>query len=232
MIYDLRKVCDCRKSIPPNKRGTIVDLKNRENRGLSIVFWIVICAIVSAGGCGGKRQSPATKKELISRETELKTRVEQVERENEVLKKQIETLSVLPSGKRAEGVYKVQTIGIGNYTNIYDEDKDGKKETLIVYVSPTDETGDAVKATGEVNIQLWDLSKSGGEAMLGQWTIEPNELKKKWYSSMMSSRYRFTFDVSGVVEDYKAGRPGLTVRVNFVDYLSGRTFSEQKVIKP
>jgi hypothetical protein len=204
-----------------------------KKRAQVILIWVfVICAVVLAGGCGHKRAPATTKKELISRETELKIKLELVERENEQLKKQIETLSGLPSGKRAETVYKLQTIRIGNYTNIYDEDKNGTRETLIVYVSPTDETGDSVKAAGEVNIQLWDLSKSSGEAMLSQWTIEPNELKTKWYSSVMSSRYRFTFDVSGVVKDYKPPKAGLTVKVNFTDYLSGRTFSEQKFIKP
>ncbi len=197
-----------------------------------MAWGFVICAMVFSFGCGEKRQPTATKKELISRETELKGQLEQAERENEQLKKQVETLSGLPSGKRAEAAYKVQTIRIGNYTNIYDENEDGKKETLIVYVSPIDETGDAVKAAGEVNIQLWDLSKGGENAQLGQWTVEPNDLKKKLYSSVMSSRYRFTFDVSGVVKNYDAGSEGLTVRVNFVDYLSGRTFTEQKVIKP
>jgi hypothetical protein len=53
-----------------------------------------------------------------------------------------------------------------------------------------------------------------------------------WYNSLMSSKYRLSFDVSGIVKDYKAGTPGLTVKVNFIDYLSGRTFTEQKVIKP
>jgi hypothetical protein len=196
------------------------------------VYGFVICAMLIAGGCGGRNRARETGQKVVSEETLLKGRLERAEKENERLKKQVETLSELPLGKRAEAAYKVQTVRIGNYTNIYDENEDGKKETLIVYVSPIDETGDAVKAAGEVNIQLWDLSKSGNEALLAQWTLEPNELKKKWYSSMMSSKYRFTFDVGEVVKNYDAGSEGLTVRVNFVDYLSGRTFTEQKVIKP
>ena len=205
----------------------------KDIRAKAVLAWgIVICGMILSAGCAGKRQTVQTKPEVVSAETGLNVKLEQVERENERLKKQVETLSGLPSGKRAEALYKIQTIRIGNYTNIYKEEEEGEKEKLVVYVSPIDETGDAVKAAGAADIELWDLSKSGGEAMLGQWKIEPNELKKMWYSSFMSSGYRFSFDVTGIVKDYKAGTPGLTVKVNFIDYLSGRTFSEQKVIKP
>jgi hypothetical protein len=200
-----------------------------------IACGVVICVMVLAVGCGAKRrarEAAAVRPATASEETGMRSRMEQAEKENAQLKKQVETLGALPGGKRAEAVYKIQRIEIGNYTNIYKEEEDGNKEKLIVYVSPIDETGDSVKAAGEVKIQLWDLSKKENNALLGEWTVEPNELKKMWYNSLISSKYRLSFDVSGVVKNYKAGSAELTVKVNFVDYLSGRTFSEQKVIKP
>jgi hypothetical protein len=41
--------------------------------------------------------------------------------------------------------------------------------------------------------------------------------------------YRFTFDVAGKVENLD--KP-LTVKVAFTDYLSGRTFTEQFILRP
>jgi hypothetical protein len=78
-------------------------------------------------------------------------------------------------------------------------------------------------------VQLWDLNKKESESMLGQWQIEPNELKKLWLNSILGGSFRLVFDVSQTVK--KFDRP-LTVKINFTDYLSGRTFIEQKAIKP
>ena len=115
----------------------------KDIRAKAVLAWgIVICGMILSAGCAGKRQTVQTKPEVVSAETGLNVKLEQVERENERLKKQVETLSGLPSGKRAEALYKIQTIRIGNYTNIYKEDEEGEKEKLVVYVSPIDETGD------------------------------------------------------------------------------------------
>jgi hypothetical protein len=98
-----------------------------------------------------------------------------------------------------------------------------------VYVVPVDETGDDIKAAGAADVQLWDLNKKESEALLGQWQIEPNELKKLWLDSFLGGSYRLVFDVSQIVT--KVEKP-LTVKVNFTDYLSGKTFTEEFVIKP
>jgi len=73
------------------------------------------------------------------------------------------------------------------------------------------------------------LFHTADSAMLGQWTVGDEELKGLWYATMMKINYRLTFDIAGVVKDFS--QP-LTVKVTFTDYLSGRTFSEQHVIKP
>jgi hypothetical protein len=126
----------------------------------------------------------------------------------------------------------LQALKIGRYTNIYEEDGNsgtpGNKK-LIVYVVPVDETGDDIKAAGAADVQLWDLNKKESEALLGQWQIEPNELKKLWLDSFLGGSYRLVFDVSQIVT--KVEKP-LTVKVNFTDYLSGKTFTEEFVIKP
>ena len=46
---------------------------------------------------------------------------------------------------------------------------------------------------------------------------------------MLSSGYRLSFDAAGIVD--KFDKP-LTVKVNFTDYLSGMTFTEQFILRP
>ena len=92
-----------------------------------------------------------------------------------------------------------------------------------------DEYGDVVKATGLVEVQLWDLDKKEGQPLLGQWRVVPAELKKLWFATLITVNYRLSFNVAALVE--KFDHP-LTVKVKFTDYLSGKTFEEQRVIKP
>jgi FtsZ-binding cell division protein ZapB len=167
-------------------------------------------------------------KQLAQEKSELQRQIEQSEKENEQLKQQIQVLSSLPENVKLENLNRLENIKIGRYTGFFDKDDDGKKEKLIVYIQPTDEQGDALKAAGTAEVQLWDLNKTNGQAMLGQWKVEPDELKKLWFETLVSIYYRLTFDVADVIESLKEPP---TVKVTFTDYLTGKVFNEQKVIK-
>ncbi len=167
--------------------------------------------------------------QLKQEKTELTRQIERSENENEQLQKQILVLSGLPEEAKAENLYRLQRIKVTRYTNFYDKDKDGEKEKLIVYIQPLDEEGDIVKATGTVDVQLWDLNKEADQALLGQWHITPDQLKKLWFATVITINYRLTFDVADKIENIQEP---LTVKVTFTDYLTGKVFKEQKVIKP
>jgi hypothetical protein len=193
-----------------------------------------LLVLVFAFGCQkpdtAEKPSPLQQVEqLIAQKTELQSNLEKSQIENDRLKKQIDTLSNLPGEKKAESLYQLQAVKIGRYTNLYDEDKNWTKEKLIVYVQPVDEVGDIIKAAGAVDVQLWDLNKKESESLVAQWRIEPNELKKLWLNSMFSGNYRLTFDLPALEE--KADR-ALTIKVAFTDYLSGRTFTDQFILRP
>jgi hypothetical protein len=202
-------------------------------RGL--LFVVLLISLAFTLGCDSGTAGKSTSQQiqqLNAEKTELQNQLEQTRLENNQLKKQAEVLSTLPQDKRAGAIYHLKSVKIGSYTNFYDDDKTpgaaGKKK-LVVYVAPIDETGDPVKAGGTVEIQLWDLNKKEKEARLANWQVEPNELKTLWLAGIFSSSYRLSFDAAGIVD--KFDKP-LTVKVNFTDYLSGTTFTEQFVIRP
>ena len=202
----------------------------------SLLFVVTLISLAFVFGCDGQTAGKPTTaqqvQQLTAQKTDLQNQLEQTKTENDRLKKQAEAISKLPGDKRADAVYHLKSIKIDRFTNFYDKDKasgaTGKKN-LVVYVEPIDETGDAVKAGGAVEVQLWDLNKKENEARLAQWRVEPNELKTLWLSGMLSSSYRLSFDMAGIVD--KLDKP-LTVKVNFTDYLSGGTFTEQFIIRP
>ncbi len=207
--------------------------KTRPNAKCYTLYAILTgCLLILVGGCeNGNKKSPLVEQiqQLKQEKTELTRQIERSENENEQLQKQILVLSGLPEEAKAENLYRLHRIKIGGYTGFYDKDKDGQYEKLIVYIQPIDGEGDIVKATGAVDVQLWDLNKEANQALLGQWHITPGELKKLWFATMITINYRLTFDIADTVENMEEP---LTVKVTFTDYLTGKVFKEQKVIKP
>jgi hypothetical protein len=186
------------------------------------------CLLSIMAGCENGNPAKETKT-LKLENAELKSQIAQSKSENEQLKSRVQVLSNLPAGSKIEHLYDLQKIKITRYTNLYDRDKDGKKEKLLVYIQPIDEQDDIVKATGSVDVELWDLEKNDGEAKLGSWHVTPAELTKLWCATLITINYRLPFDVAGIItgEEKK-----LVVKVTFTDYPSGKVFKEQKIIKP
>jgi len=190
---------------------------------------LVACLLTWAAGCENAGSSPTAQIQTLKQEKkQLARQIEQSKAEAEQLKKQLEVLANLPPEAGLEGLYDLQKIKITRYTNFYDKDKDGKKEKLIVYIQPIDEEGDVIKAAGAVDVQLWDLNRENGEALLGQWHVKPDELKKLWFTTFITN-YRLTFDVADKIT---GDEESLVAKVIFTDYLTGKVFTEQKIIKP
>ncbi|UCF15180.1 MAG: hypothetical protein JSW59_17360 [Phycisphaerales bacterium] len=167
--------------------------------------------------------------QLTQEKAQLQEQIEQSKRENKRLKEQLQTLSGLPEDVRLEHMYSLERIKLGRLSGLFDKDDDDRRETLIVYVTPYDKDGDGIKATGSMNVQLWDLNEPEDQALLGDWDVSPGELKKVWFKTILAVNYRLTFDISDKVENFDEP---LTAKVTFTDYLSGRVFKDQRLIKP
>jgi len=193
-----------------------------------LVTAVLILGII----CGCQEQSQESWdhiKQLGSEKVTLKEQNEKLQSENEELKKQIKTLSAIDPEIRGEVVSVIKKIEIGKRSGLFDKDSDGIKEKLIVYVRPSDETGDTVKVPGSVEVKLWNLNKESSEAMLASWQLGPEEIKKLWAGTLMTNYYRFVFDVSGILDG--KGQE-LTVKIRFTDYIGGKTLTAQRVLQP
>jgi hypothetical protein len=211
-------------------------MKHQWNRSAGACAILAAATVLLAGcGIGSERKSAAEMKaqDLERQKATVNTELERCRIENRQLADQIRALSALPKEGR-ENLYELRAVKIAKYTNWYDQDEDGKREKLIVYFQPIDTVGDVVKAAGSVAVQLWNLNDPNSQAMLGQWQVQPAELRKLWYASIVTSTYRLTFDVPAApAQDLTAlqAQP-LTVRITFTDYLTGKIFHDQQVIEP
>ena len=191
----------------------------------------ILTFLILVTGCAnpnGKESLAVQIEQLTQEKTQLQKQIGQSEIENKQLKQQVQVLSGLPKEVMLENLNRLENVKIGRYTGFFDKDKDGKKEKLIVYIQPVDEQGDTIKAVGAVDVQLWDLNKTDGQALLGEWKVEPGELKKLWFATLVTINYRLTFEVADKIESLEEP---LTVKITFTDYMTGKVFKEQKVIK-
>lgn len=183
-------------------------------------------------GCGigsARKDTHEIKAQRIEREkTELMRDLQQARTENLQLAEQIKALSAIPADQRINP-YKLTNIKITKYSNFYDKDDDGKREKFIVYFTPIDPEGDAVKASGTVNVQLWNLDNLNGQALIGEWQIAPEQLRDMWFDTLVSASYRLVLDTPEALDILA---DPLTVKVTFTDYLTGEIFRHQQAIDP
>ena len=193
------------------------------------------CALMHfVAGCESTNAKIPLAEQIQTLRREKKDLARQIEKsnlENKDLKKQIRVLSDLPPGVKPENLYRLQSIKITKYTDFYDKNKDGKKEKLIVYIQPLDEDGDIIKAVGAVDVRLQDPNENKDQAPLGQWHVEPSQLKKLWFAGFISTNYKLTFDVADKIDKLESVSGGLKVNVSFTDYLAGKVFEEEKLIR-
>ena len=191
---------------------------------------VLMCFLAGCESNAGPKNPLAVQVETLTKDKrEMMRQIEQLESKNKDLRKQINTLHGFTDDVNFKDLYDVQSIKITKYTNLFDKDKDGKKETLIVYIQPLDQDGDIIKAAGDVHVRLLDLDKDKDPVVLGTWNITPKKLKKLWLNAFMKTHYRLTFDIVGKVTEPEKT---LTVMVTFTDFLSGNVFEEQMLIKP
>lgn len=196
-------------------------------RAMLCVVSVVIAATLI--GCDGMSPNDRpvwqSNKKLLQQKTELETQVCELEAQNKQLKQQVETLGALDKNIRLENLYDIQSINIVSSTGIYTKEK-GQKPRLMVYFYPIDKVGDSVKASGKVEVQLWNIADAANESLIDKWEIGPGELNRSWGSALMNSFYRLALDLPENISQ----KGDFVVRMSFTDYVSGKVLTARRTI--
>jgi len=190
----------------------------------------LLCVATAAlAGCGPD-PTLALRKDLL----DTKDRLRHSQEQNLVLRQQlhgkdeqIQTLQGLSTEKRMDQLFTVHGVRIGGYSTGANLDGKPGDDGVKVFVEPVDQHGSTIKAAGEVTIQLYDLAAPADKNLLSTHTWSVDKLHDKWTSGFMASYYIFEFPFAGA----RPRHDKITVRVQFVDYLTGKTFSDQKVVQ-
>jgi hypothetical protein len=195
--------------------------------GTSLVIghWsLVILVSAALSGCGHPSEANVQlrkdKQLLESQISDLQQQLQSDRARIAGLEKQIGTVPTLPQD-RLDKLVTVHGIKLGRLTGGDPGDSPGASDKgLKIYLTPVDETGEALKATGTVEVEAFDLDLPN-DNRIGHWTFDSNALKSRWRSLGMLRAFVLECPWQKPAQHSK-----LAVKVIFHDELSGRIFDQ------
>jgi outer membrane murein-binding lipoprotein Lpp len=193
---------------------------------------VALVAAVLLAGCNGPTTAERFR-QLDQQVRDLNDQVDKLAKEGaakdamiEAQRKQITTLQHLGE-KRLDRLPHVERIELDRLTGGANYDGKPGDDGVTVYLQPIDQDGHVIKAAGEIRIQLFDLANPDGRRLIGEYRLDVDHTREAWQGRLMT--YHYT-----VKCPWRAGPPAhdeITVRVEFLDYLTGKTFRTQKLVK-
>ena len=186
----------------------------------SIAKWTAASALAAVViGCHGPDKANVT---LRKENQDLKQQVDQLKHQHDadvasLAAEQAGTTQPAVGAAQLDQLFTVASIDLNKLTSYRDD-------ALKVYVTPKDSAGDTIKMAGAVTIDAFDLSIKD-KPQVGHWEFPANEAGKNWFESLIVRGYALNCPVK-----LEATTTELTVRVSFVDTLTARTLTAQKVI--
>jgi hypothetical protein len=190
---------------------------------------VLVVGLLLGPGCRGPSQANI---ELRRQNQELQTKIAELERARaadratiQSLQQQRGTLPTLPQ-ERLERLFTTHSIRLGRLTGGADLNRDVPGDDgLRIYVTPADGTGDNLKAAGSFTVQAFDLTRAQDQ-LVGEWSFDVGQARQSWHSGGLLYTYVLTCPWETPPQN-----PELTVRVTFQDELTGRVFTEQRVVR-
>jgi hypothetical protein len=180
-------------------------------------------AALSIGGCGKPNRANI---ELRKENQALRAELEQfrIEHEASAAGAAVSTTQSTPS----RFLFTATALRFGRLTGGADLDpaKPGD-EAIKVYIVPTDARGDELKSAGRFTVEAFDLVRSD-QTLVGKWEFPVEDSAKNWYGDAMLYTYVLNcpWPASGPPAHAK-----LTVKVTFVDALTGRECTAQREVE-
>jgi hypothetical protein len=186
---------------------------------------------VALAGCGPSKPSVVApmQKEINSLQAEVQQLQQRVANQQETIenqRKQIASLQQLGT-RRPARLAPAEGIKFASLSGGYDQDGDGTHDGVVVYVQVYDADGDVLKAPGELTIRLFDLTNPAGPKLIRQCEWNSEQLRKIWSGRLMTDHFTARCPWP---EGYQPPRQ-VTVQAQFLDYVTGKTFTQQAVFE-
>ncbi len=177
-------------------------------------------------GCQGPSKANI---ELRKQNAELAAQVAQLQRQHEA---DVASMKALQAGGQAklaadslDNLFTVAGISISKLTAVVEPTAETSETfQLRVVATPTDASGQSIKAAGSFRIELFDLARTT-DTRIGQWEISTSDAMQKWIGTGLVNGYVLELPL-----DAKPQHSELTLKLTFIDELTARQFTAQKII--
>ena len=121
--------------------------------------------------------------------------------------------------------FLTESIDIGRYSGGLNTDKVPGTDSVVVFIETKDRQGSTIKAAGGLRVRLFDLAQPKGKTVIAEKTVGVADCGEYFHAGTMGYHYRVELPLKP-----PPTHPELTIQVEFVDAISGRTFRAQKAV--
>jgi hypothetical protein len=126
---------------------------------------------------------------------------------------------------RLEKLFTAHDLSLGRLTGGHQPSGSSFDDGLIVYAVPTDDDGEPIKAAGSFKVEAFDLDNPA-HPLIGQWSFNRDQTRKLFYAHL--SLYTYVLNLPWQTTPKPTD---LTLHVTFLDELTGRQLTAQRVVK-
>lgn len=130
------------------------------------------------------------------------------------------------SDEQLAKIFHPEKLVIDALSGGYDADAIPGHDGVVVYLKPVDRDGDALKVAGDIRIELFDLSREPDAARIGVYEFPVDQARELWFGKLLT--YHYTLNCAW--QQGPPASPDVTIRATFVDYLTQRVITAQRVV--
>ena len=185
----------------------------------------VIGVVAGCGGQNFENENDRLRQQNLALSEELAERDRQIERLNRLVASLRQADDV--QAKASELVQlQCSSIEIGRYSTCTDSDRDGKDDTIRVYLETYDARGRFVQVVGQSQLHVVAIDNESTRS-IAKCSFDPNALAKQYRSGLAGTHYTLSCpldtDAIGNVDE-------LTVYVTLNDHVTGLSYKKQGTI--
>jgi len=188
----------------------------------------IILSVLTAIGCGGNPSTAniALRKQLQQRDDEISMLKIQHQGDQADLRASSRPTTTVLDADELTKLFTAHGLFLGRLTggSTFDSNKPSD-QGLKIYAVPTDDVGQPLKAAGTFAVEAFDLSLPA-DNLIGEWHFDLAQTRQSWLGAALLYNYVLACPWEYHVPTHSQ----LTVRVTFHDELTGREFTQQRVV--